>query len=401
MAASPDVDLLSLLPTPEPVFSWMHDGEGVVGWGEAVRLDLGGADRFAEAEQWWRDLVANTEVADDIGLPGTGLVAFVSMAFADQPGASVLVVPKVVVGKRDGVVWRTELYRAGDEPEGSIVEPVRRVRVTRYSEGHLPVTGYRKAVTEAVRRMRAGELEKVVLAHDLIAETDTALDQRFLLRNLAARYPNCWTFAVDGLVGATPELLLRKTGATVQSRVLAGTAWPGSGGADSAGSSLDSAKNLSEHGFAVLSLADTLRPFCTTLDVPTQPRVLQLPNVTHLASDVTGRLDPAEATGPGALLRLIHAVHPTAAVGGTPTPDAVAVIAELEAMDRGRYSGPVGWIDADGDGELGIALRCAQVEGSRVRLFAGCGIVVDSDPDAEVREAAAKMLPIRDALETP
>ncbi|MBB5921509.1 menaquinone-specific isochorismate synthase [Actinoalloteichus hoggarensis] len=396
MAADSDADLLALLPDPEPVFSWVHGGEGLVGWGEAARIEVKGADRFAEAERWWADLVAAADVEDAVGLPGTGLVAFVSMSFADEPGSSVVIVPKVVVGRRDGVTWRTEL-RDDDEPFAPAVQPVRRVRVTRYSEGRLSVTDYRKAVAGAVERMRAGELAKVVLAHDLIAETDSPLDQRFLLRNLADRYPSCWVFAVDGLIGATPEMLLRKTGETVESRVLAGTAWPGAG--ESAESRLSSAKNRSEHEFAIRSLADTLRPYCTELHVPETPSVLRLPNVAHLASDVTGRLDPDTTAGPGALLRLGHAVHPTAAVGGTPRTEAVALIAELEAMDRGRYAGPVGWIDADGDGELGIALRCAELRGSLVRLFAGCGIVSGSDPDAEVREAAAKMLPIRDALE--
>ncbi|APU12587.1 isochorismate synthase [Actinoalloteichus sp. GBA129-24] len=387
-----------MLPNPEPVFSWVHGGEGLVGWGEAARIEVKGADRFAAAERWWSELVATAEVEDTIGRPGTGLVAFASMSFADEPGSSVLIVPRVVVGRRDGATWRTELHEGDDAPITPIVQPVRRVRVTRYSEGRLSVTDYRKAVARAVERMRAGELAKVVLAHDLVAETDSPLDQRFLLQNLAARYPSCWAFAVDGLVGATPELLLRKTGETVESRVLAGTAWPGSG--ESAESRLDSAKNRSEHEFAVRSLAETLRPYCTELDVPQTPSVLRLPNVAHLASEVSGRLDPAKTTGPGALLRLGHAVHPTAAVGGTPRTEAVALIAELEAMDRGRYAGPVGWIDARGDGELGIALRCAELRGSLVRLFAGCGIVSDSDPDAEVREAAAKMLPIRDALES-
>jgi menaquinone-specific isochorismate synthase len=131
------------------------------------------------------------------------------------------------------------------------------------------------------------------------------------------------------------------------------------------------------------------------LTVPDAPTVLRLRNVMHLATEVRGRLrSPATP-----LLALADAVHPTAAVGGTPTPDAVRTIGELEAMDRGRYAGPVGWIDATGNGELGIALRCAQVTGRTARLFAGCGIVAGSDPDSEVAEAAAKLVPIRDALE--
>jgi menaquinone-specific isochorismate synthase len=244
--------------------------------------------------------------------------------------------------------------------------------------------------------MRAGELDKVVLAHDLIANADEDVDPRFLLHGLAAKYPSCWVFSVDGLVGATPEMLMRRQDSRVYSRVLAGTMWPHAGvDADElAQELLASAKNQGEHTYAVESLAEALRPFCSSMSVSPRPHVLRLPNVVHLASDVAGEL-----AGESSLLRLAGAVHPTAAVGGTPRAKAVATITELEGMDRGRYAGPVGWVDANGDGEVGIALRCAQVVGSTVRLFAGGGVVPDSVPDTEVAEAAAKMIPIRDALE--
>jgi menaquinone-specific isochorismate synthase len=251
-----------------------------------------------------------------------------------------------------------------------------------------------------VARLRDGELGKVVLAHDLIASVaaeDSPVDPRYLLHGLADRYPNCWTFAVDGLVGATPELLLRRTGETVSARVLAGTVWPREDmDTDQlAANLLASAKNQEEHRYAVESLAATLAPFCSALTVPADPEVLRLRNVLHLATDVHGTLADDVS-----LLTLTGAAHPTAAVGGTPREAAVALITELEGMDRGRYAGPVGWIDAAGDGEFGIALRCAQVAGATVRLFAGCGIVADSDPDSEVVEAAAKFVPMRDALES-
>jgi menaquinone-specific isochorismate synthase len=133
---------------------------------------------------------------------------------------------------------------------------------------------------------------------------------------------------------------------------------------------------------------------CSSVNVPEAPFVLHLPNVMHLATDVAGVLDDDTP-----VLGLAAALHPSAAVGGTPTGSALATIAELEHMDRGRYAGPVGWIGADGDGELGIALRCAQIDGARVRLFAGCGIVAGSDPEAELAEARAKLVPVRDALD--
>jgi menaquinone-specific isochorismate synthase len=178
---------------------------------------------------------------------------------------------------------------------------------------------------------------------------------------------------------------------------LAGTAPRGADAADDESlrtGLLRSAKDIEEHRYAVESVTSLLTPHCADLSVPTAPYVLELPNVCHLASDVTGRLrDGADA------LALAGALHPTAAVGGTPTEVAMQLRRDLEPMDRGRYAGPVGWVDARGDGEWGIALRCARLDGRSARLFAGCGIVADSDPGAEVLEAQTKFVPMRDALE--
>jgi menaquinone-specific isochorismate synthase len=387
--------LLELLPDDRYPVSWVRGDEGLVGWGEVARWTGTGPDRFAEADAWWRDFVASARVQDQVGVPGTGPVAFASFTFSDDSAGSVLVVPRVVVGRRGDRAWITE-FAGGDGPSAvHSVSPVRPSGTLRYSDGMLPVARYRAAVAEAVRRMRAGELDKAALAHDLIAVGEAPLDPRYLLGGLAERYPTCWSFAVEGLVGATPELLVRRTGDVVESRVLAGTMWA-TDAADRgvAGRLMASTKDRHEHTLAVDSLAAALEPLCSSLDVPAAPQVLALHNVSHLASDVRGRLG-----GGASLLALAEAVHPTAAVGGTPRKVAVELIAELEAMDRGRYAGPVGWVDAQGDGELGIALRCAQLDGRSARLFAGCGIVADSDPDTEVREAAAKLVAVRDALE--
>ena len=159
-----------------------------------------------------------------------------------------------------------------------------------------------------------------------------------------------------------------------------------------------SSKDLEEHEYAVRSVADSLAPHCTSMNVPESPFVLHLPNVMHLATDVAG-----VAAGSATSLDLAAALHPSAAVGGTPASEAKALIAEIEGMDRGRYAGPVGWMDADGDGEWGIALRAGAVDPAdprTVRLFAGCGIVADSDPASELAEAQAKFVPVRDALTT-
>jgi menaquinone-specific isochorismate synthase len=385
--------LIDLLPDDQNPLSWVRGSNGLVGWGEVARFKGTGPQRFAEADAWWRSFTSRLHVADEVQVPGTGPVAFASFTFSDASGGSALVVPRVLVGSRDGRSWVTEF---GDGPPAvRAVSPVRPPGTLRFADGMLPVAGYRKAVAEAVRRMRAGELEKACLAHDLLAVGDAPLDPRFLLAGLAERYPTCWSYAVDRLVGATPELLVRRTAGVVESRVLAGTIWPGSGD-NLPGQLLGSAKDRHEHALAVDSLADALRPLCTTLDVPEQPGVIALHNVSHLSSDVRGTLDPAS---PASLLELAEAVHPTAAVGGTPRAAALRLITELEGMDRGRYAGPVGWVDGSGDGELGIALRCAQLDGQVARLFAGCGIVADSEPDKEAREAAAKMVAVRDALQ--
>jgi len=266
-----------------------------------------------------------------------------------------------------------------------------------YAGGSLPIAGWQEAVTEAVRRIDAGELDKVVLARDVVANSTSTIDPRYVLGALAARYPSCWTFSVDGLIGATPEMLVRRTGDSVTSRVLAGTVRRSSDATSDASlaeSLLDSAKDHAEHAYAVQSVAHALSAHCTDLDVPTTPRLLRLANVQHLATDVTGVL----ADG-AAVLGLAASLHPTAAVCGTPTERALGIIRELEGMDRGRYAGPVGWMDARGDGEFGIALRCAKIENDhQLRLFAGCGLVSGSTADAELAESAAKLVPMRDAL---
>lgn len=395
------VALLDLLPSAAQALSWVRDGGGLVGWGRLASVRAEGPDRFAELDRWWRAFVARCDGAGEAGLPGSGPVAFLSVAFADRPGTSVLVVPEVVVGRRDGVTWVTELVGSS---HAVAVEPVTGPGRISYAEGRLPITAYRAAVRTAADRMRAGELGKAVLALDLLARGEHPIDPRALLHRLAVRYPSCWTFSVAGLVGATPELLLRRSGDAVGSRVLAGTSWPRDGlDADTlAAQLLASAKDRDEHDYAVRSLAGALRPHCRQLSVPERPGVLRLRNVLHLATDVAGELVRPGSTGPSVLM-LAQAAHPTAAVGGTPTAAALRLIGELEGGDRGRYAGPVGWMDSSGDGELGIALRCAQLgvagDPRLARLFAGCGIVAGSDPDTEVREAAAKLVPIRDALE--
>ncbi|WP_242658235.1 isochorismate synthase [Klenkia brasiliensis] len=395
-------DLLTKLPA-RGALAWVRDGEGLVGWGEVDRFEVTGPGALERAADWWAQRCAATEVVDPLGVPGSGAVLFGSVAFDPERGRSVFVVPAVVLGRRDGQTWVTV---AGDDhpevtefPAQAADSSIGRLS---YADGELDPVTWCGRVGEAVRRIAAGDLDKVVLARDVLVRADHPLDPRRLLLRLAARFPSCWTFAVEGLLGATPELLLRRTGDEVSSRVLAGTAPRSSdAAADTAlGAGLaGSAKDHAEHRYAVDSLAAALRPWCTDLAVPSRPSVLTLPNVRHLSTDVRGHLAPG---APG-LLELLAAVHPTAAVGGTPRGAALELIREIEGMDRDRYAGPVGWLDARGDGEFGLALRCAQLTGgaggAEARLFAGCGIVGDSDPMAELAETQAKLAAVQAALQ--
>jgi len=387
---------------PEPaVVSWVRQAAGLTGWGEAARVTLpAGADRFTAAEKWVREVTDNADIDDGVRRRGSGLVAFGTFTFDDISDGSVLVVPRAILG-RDGTgnAWLTTITPEGERPwtPGPFDPPVPPGDL-RWHDGSLSAPEWQQAVGEAVHRItHSADLRKVVLARDLYASADIPIDPRVLLRWLAVRYPGCFTFACDGLVGATPELLIRKDGWEVSSLVLAGTTPRGATQAEDsalAQALLGSAKENEEHGYAAVSLRDTLSPLCSAMYITPRPELIRLPNVQHLGTRVRGTLAAARSA-----LALVAAVHPTAAVGGTPTDSAVEVIRELESMDRERYAGPVGWVDADGNGEWGIALRCGQLDGNRARLFAGGGIVAGSDPVAELAETESKFRPMRNALE--
>lgn len=390
-------DLLTLLPPTPDALAWVHGGDGIVGWGRAATFSPEGAERFEDADDWWDETVESAVVRDAANLPGSGLVAFGSFTFGRGAG-STLAVPEVVVGRRDGRSWITTIGRslspAPDLEHRSPAPPAG----TRYADDPERRAAWSATVERAVQRIQAGDLDKVVLARSVEARFDEPLDVRAPLARLASGYPSCWTFHVDGFFGSTPEMLVRLQGGLVTSRVLAGTIRRTGDDAHDLGlaaSLARSSKDLEEHEYAVRSVADALAPHCTGMNVPEAPFVLHLPNVMHLATDVTGVL--REEAG---ALSLVASLHPSAAVGGTPTAEAVRLIEQIEELDRERYAGPVGWIGASGDGEWGIGLRSAQLcaEGRSARMYAGCGIVADSSPADELAEADAKLIPVRDAL---
>ena len=426
-------DLLGHVPQPD-VVAWIQHGAGLAGWGEAVRVSLpAGEDRFTAGEKWLRSVFDAADIDDQVRLRGTGPIAFGSFTFDASSDESVLIVPRLVLGRDGrGRAWVTLLSRGdsisrGDDPPKpprfwgdpspqtplggdksprtppaaqTSVAPLAPVGPLDWREGSLTGARWEEAVAEAVAAIKAGDLRKVVLARDLFATAAEPIDARVLLRRLAARYPDCFTFACDGMVGATPELLVRRAGRQVSALVLGGTA-PRGGDAvhdEALGSELlASAKNNEEHAYAVASIRDALGPLCDALEVEARPGLLKFPNLQHLGTQVRGTL--ADSEKPKSALALAAAVHPPAAVCGTPASAALELIRDLEHMDRQRYAGPVGWVDAEGNGEWGIALRCAQLSGRTARLFAGCGIVAGSEPAAELAETLVKFQPMRGALE--
>ena len=389
------------IPVPEAL-AWVRQGAGLVGWGEAARVTLpAGADRFADGEKWLRELIEGAQVDDEVRRRGSGLVAFGSFTFDDASDGSVLIVPRAILG-RDGTgnAWLTTITPDGETPwRPAPFDPPEPPDIVSWHDGAMSAPEWEQAVGEAVRRIKhSSSLRKVVLARDLYATANRPIDARALLGRLADRYPGCYTFACAGLVGATPELLISRDGWRVSSLVLAGTTPRGATPDEDSGLAaalLGSAKENEEHQYAAASLEQALAPLCQAMYVAPHPALIRLPNLQHLGTRVRGTLTSIDRSALG----LAAAVHPTAAVGGTPTDAAVELIRELESMDRERYAGPVGWVDADGNGEWGIALRCAQLDGTRARLVAGCGIVAGSDPAAELAETITKFRPMRTALE--
>ena len=394
-------ELLSWLPAGE-AFAFLRAGDGLVGWGEAARLPASATPRTGAAlATEVGELLAAMTVRDDVRVPGSGPVAIVSLTFDPDAAGSVAVVPKVVLGRRDGRSWLTLVT-----PQGGVEVPTLTRRPTAAArpvnaelDRALPEEHeWRAAVETAIARMsrapRAGgqgdELEKVVLARAIEVVAEAAVDPRIVAGRMAQRFPSCFTYVCDGLVGASPELLVRRTGRQGESLVLAGTVRRDSDEEEDARLErglLESGKDRHEHRLAVESVMATFGAIAVEVEAEPEPQVLRLANLSHLATHVQAWL-PHDA--PSALA-LAAALHPTAAVGGVPSHVALDLIRSLEAAPRGRYAGPVGWVDANGDGEFALALRCAQLDGARARVWAGAGIVAESDPDAEVAETTVKL----------
>ena len=418
-------------------FAWLHEGSGLATAGVAARIPVGpGPDRIATAAAEAVRVLGDVEVDDPLRLPGTGPLAVGAIPFGEG-AAGELVVPALVVGRTaQGRAWVTETGPALDTGGGEPVPPPGGPMRLALGNGEGR-RAWKEAVVQALAEIAQGPLVKVVLARELVVDADRPFRRAAVLDALRATHPSSFTYAVGGFVGASPELLVRRRGGRVLSRPMAGTVRRGTTPADDerlVDSLLASPKEAEEHALVVGAVRAALETVCRDVMAAARPEAVRLSSVTHLATSVAAHLDgdgegrpagpersgrpawpersgrpawpersgrPAwpERSGRPSALALAGLLHPTPAVAGLPLADALAAITRLESFERGLYAGPVGWVDARGDGDWAVALRCASLDGSQARLAAGAGIVADSDPDDEWAETEAKLEPMLAALQ--
>ncbi len=384
------LDVLLERASAEDPLLWQRGDDVLVGVGETLRLSFDGPSRMRDAADAWERLLGAAEIDDPLGLPGTGLVSFGSFTFADDSDqTSVLRVPRFIFGRRDGQRFITEIKLSSEAsepiPAPSTIRSLDKVRW----EPARDAAAHQEAVRGALSYIQAGSVQKVVLARAVVGEISESADLRAAAQRLAEQYPETWVFAVDGLIGASPETLLAVRSGEATVRVLAGTLDREAGPVSEL---LDSSKDQDEHRFAVENVTESLRLAGVNEPTQTAPYALELPELWHLASDISF------TTAGVSVLRLVDSLHPTAAVAGSPTDAALKVISAFEPIDRGRDAGPVVWIDSAGKGEWAIALRCAQVAGTRVTACAGGGFVAGSDPALEYAETELKLRAVRSAF---
>jgi menaquinone-specific isochorismate synthase len=397
-----DVDLLAVAGEDGVVFS--RERHGLAGQGVAAWLEVPAGDPSAAAAAVAEALGA-VAADDEVGLPGTGPVALGALPF-DPRRSGWLAVPRVLVGRApDGSRWVTTVGSPDAEPPPLSAGAVAVAEPTGFQiRAERPPGEWCETVRSVRDDLRtAGTLRKVVLAREVVVEADQPLSVAAVLERLRHAYPSCMLFRTAGehpLVGASPELLVARTGDHVRAHPLAGTA-PRSGDPSTdarlAAELIASTKDQEEHRVTIDMVHDTLLPFCSYLDEEAEPSVVAMANVQHLGTLVEGRL----ARPPAHVIELVRALHPTPAVCGVPREAALAVIERVEGIDRGCYAGPVGWVDAAGNGEWAVGIRCAEVTGARARLFAGVGVLAGSDPQAELAETRAKLQALLSVLVQP
>lgn len=363
---------------------------GLAGRGVAARVPFDEADAF----------LAAIDVEDDVGLPGCGPVAFGALPF--EPGAScALVIPEEVWGRADdGTRWHTHIPLEGTQKRLDL-SGISRERPSQFRvEPSRSPESWCELVEDATKVMADGPLRKVVLAREVVVTADAAFDRWTVLERLRTTYPGCHLYSVEGFVGASPELLVSRAGDIVRSHPMAGTAARGGDPASDArlaATLLASTKDREEHQITIDMVHDTLLNWCSYVDYEAEPSIVPVANVQHLATLVEGRLSqPAPS-----VLELVRALHPTPAVCGTPRDAALAFIREREGFDRDRYAGAVGWVDGRGNGSWAVSVRCAALDGATARVYAGNGIVAESDAQSELAETRAKLQAMLSALVRP
>lgn len=403
-----DVDLDPIDVAGDDGLVWMHQGLSLAGVGQACTVTLGAsAPAGTEAAP-----LAHVSCASDLDRAATGAVAFGALSFARDGDrlAGTLVVPAVVYGRdRDGNRWIT-WTGTGEQPHlHDLVAQLTaggRGRQAVAMPTHYSLTAERSpeawcaSVAAARDALVAGAARKVVLARTVTVETDVAIPRARVLRRLARNYSGCYVFAMPTLTGATPELLVERIGDHVRSQPMAGTTGRNpdpSADARAAAALLASQKDRIEHRITIDMVHDTLLAWCSYLDAETEPQVVSIANLHHLATLVEGRLSHPLPSA----LELAAALHPTPAVGGDPHDAAMALIAAHEGFDRGSYAAPVGWVDHRGNGQFAVGVRSAEITGASARLFAGVGVVADSDPDAELEETRVKLEAMLGAIVRP
>ncbi len=386
---------------------WEQDGVGFAGRGAAVRVPVA-PGAMAVASEQVAAVLAAVQVEGDLGP-----LAFGALPFSPAAGGE-LIVPEMLVRREpDGSCWLTVMSPTGSPvaADGLAAATERLAGEAAAAELASPPDEFSLAarpshaqwcqlVRRAVRAITAGQLSKVVLAREVevVANRDFSVTE--VVRRLRVLHPSCMIFAAGGFVGASPELLVERAGQRVRSHPLAGTTLAsGDPVADRRWGLelLASPKEREEHWLAVDAVVASLAPYCRDVDVPDGPSVVALGNLAHLGTSIEGTLHPPVPS----VLALVGAVHPSPAVAGVPRAGALAFIAAQEGIDRGRYAGPVGWVDAAGNGQWALAIRSAELSGSRARLFAGNGLVAGSDPAAELAETQLKLQSMLGAIVRP
>ena len=411
--AACDVDPLELARAAETTFGPVRffsdpQGEATVGLGTAERFVATGADRFGRLRGALEGLAPHRRALVGFSFSDAGPTDGAWAGFA----AAEAVLPVVALAtRRDGDGWSGTMEVAAEVDDPSAVlaaladlatpAPPRIPDVGDHVvASHPSVTAWRLEVAEAVDAIRSGSLDKVVLARAVTVASARRPLPFDLLAHLASAYPRCygfgWGSGAATFVGASPELLVSRSGDVVRSNPLAGSARRGEGDVEDRAigrALMASDKDRVEHAIVVEDVAARLGPYTSHLAVPAEPSLRRMATVQHLSSSIEGRL-----SGPTHLLDLVGALHPTPAVGGTPREEAVRFIEKVEGIDRGWYTGGVGWVDGSGDGAVAIGLRCGLLGPDRAVVYAGAGIVADSDPDAELVETRLKFRPLLELL---